>query len=66
MQLPQFMHVIVEIFAIDKRRKEEDKSKSASIELGAMFEMDSFESESNFSSNSSDEDFIYPQKKKRG
>ena len=51
---------------VDKRRKEEDKSKSASIELGAMFEMDSFESESNFSSNSSDEDFIYSQKKKRG
>ena len=51
---------------VDKRRKEEDKSKSASIELGAMFEMDSFESESNFSSNSSDEDFIYPQKKNRG
>ena len=51
---------------LDKRRKEEDKSKSTSIELGAMFEMDSFESESNFSSNSSDEDFIYPQKKNRG
>ena len=40
---------------VDKRRKEEDKSKSASIELGAMFEMDSFES--------SDDDFIYPQKR---
>ena len=36
------------------------------MDLGAMFEMDSFESESNFSSNSSDKDFIYPQKKKRG
>ena len=50
----------------DKWRKEEDKSKNVSIELGAMFETDSFENESNFSSNSSDEDFIYPQKKKRG
>ena len=50
----------------DKRRKEEDKSKNASTELGAMFETDSFENESNFSSNSSDEYFIYPQKKKRG
>ena len=49
----------------DKRRKEEDKSKNASIESGAMFEMDSFENESNFSPNSSDEDFVYPQKKIR-
>ena len=48
----------------DKRRKEEDKSENTSIELGAMFEMDSFENESNFSSNSSDEDFIIPQKKR--
>ena len=50
----------------DKRRKEEDKSKSAALDLGAIFEMDSFESESNFSSNRSDEDFIIPQKTKRG
>ena len=36
------------------------------MDLGAMFEMDSSESESKFSSYNNDEDFIIPQRKKRG
>ena len=48
----------------DKRRKEE-KGKSASIGLGAMFEMDSLVDESNSSSNYSDEDFIITHKKEK-
>ena len=48
------------------QKKEKEDIKSVSAEVGAMFENDSYTNESNFSSNSSDEDFIYPQKKNRG
>ena len=47
-------------------RKKEKKIKTSSAALGAMFEKDSCTNESSFSSDSSDEDFIITQKRKRG
>ena len=48
----------------EKKGKEDKKTSSAA--LGAMFEKDSCTNESSFSSDSSDEDFIITQKRKRG
>ena len=48
------------------RKKEKKIKKTSSAGLGAMFEKDSCTNESSFSSDSSDEDFIITQKRKRG
>ena len=48
----------------EKKGKEDKNTTSAA--LGAMFEKDSCTNESSFSSDSSDEDFIITQKRKRG
>ena len=48
-----------------EKKGKEDK-KTSSVALGAMFEKDSCTNESSFSSESSDEDFIITQKRKRG
>ena len=47
-------------------KKEKEDKKTSSAGLGAMFEKDSCTNESSFSSDSSDEDFIITQKRKRG
>ena len=48
----------------EKKGKEDKKTSSAA--LGAMFEKVSLTNESSFSSDSSDEDFVITQKRKRG
>ena len=48
----------------EKKGKEDKKTSSAA--LGAMFEKDSCTNKSSFSFDSSDEDFIITQKRKRG
>ena len=48
------------------RKKEKKIKKTSSAALRAMFEKDSCTNESSFSSDSSDEDFIITQKRKRG
>ena len=52
---------------IKKEKKEtkmgEEKERATSLSLGAMFEMEPNLDESSPSSNSSDEDFVFPCKK---
>ena len=48
------------------RKKGKIATKNVSAGLGAMFESDSSQNESSFSSDSSDEDFCLVQKRKRG
>ena len=47
-------------------KKDKEAKKTSYADLGAMFEKDSCSNESSFSSDSSDEDFIITQKRKRG
>ena len=50
----------------EKKSEKKGKEDKSSAALGAMFEKDSCTNESSFSSDSSDEDFIITQKRKRG